>query len=195
MEERSGVLVQNEKHANKSVAKVMRITFLIFSVVFLLNVFGIFVVDMKIMTIAYVLGTILLWIPTIIVNIAKLEGAYVKYMLAICAVIFVTIVTATLGYHVVLLYIYAIAIGSLYFSKRINILTTILSVIGVSVGQIVCYAFTVFPDKNFTTYYKLVVYGIIPRAMVLIAVAAIFTMLCERTAGMLSNLMNAEEQE
>lgn len=30
MEERVGVLVQNEKHANKSVAKVMRITFLFF---------------------------------------------------------------------------------------------------------------------------------------------------------------------
>lgn len=60
MEERGGVLVQNEKHANKSVAKVMRITFLIFSIVFLLNVFGIFVVDMKIMAIAYILGSILL---------------------------------------------------------------------------------------------------------------------------------------
>ena len=44
MEERVGVLVQNEKHASKSVAKVMRITFLIFSIVFLLNVLGIFVV-------------------------------------------------------------------------------------------------------------------------------------------------------
>ena len=44
MEERVGVLVQNEKHVNKSVAKVMRITFLIFSIVFLLNVLGIFVV-------------------------------------------------------------------------------------------------------------------------------------------------------
>ena len=54
MEKRSGVLVENEKHANKSVAKVMRITFRIFSVVFLLNVLGIFVVDMKTMTIAYV---------------------------------------------------------------------------------------------------------------------------------------------
>lgn len=31
--------------------------------------------------------------------------------------------------------------------------------------------------------------------MVLIAIAAIFIMLCERTAGMLSSLMNAEEQE
>ena len=40
MEER-GVLVENEKQANKSVAKVMRITFLIFSIVFLLNVLGI----------------------------------------------------------------------------------------------------------------------------------------------------------
>lgn len=129
------MLVQNEKHANKSVAKVMRITFFIFSAVFLLNVLGIFVVDMTIMTIAYIGGSILLWFPTTIVNIAKLEGEYVKYMLAVCAVIFVTIVTSTLGYHAVLLYIYAIAI------------------------------------------------------------AAIFTMLCERTAGMLSNLMNAEEQE
>ena len=71
MEERSGVLVQNEKHANKSVAKVMRITFLIFSMVFLLNVLGIFVVDMKIMAIAYIWGSILLWVPTIIVNITK----------------------------------------------------------------------------------------------------------------------------
>ena len=138
MEKRNGVLVENEKHANKSAAKVMRITFLIFSVVFLLNVLGIFVVDMKTMT---------------------------------------------------------IAIGSLYFSKRINILTTILSVIGVSVGQILCFTFEILPYKSFPTFYKPIVYGIVPRAMVLIAVAAIFTMLCERTAGLLSNLMNAEEQE
>lgn len=109
---------------------------LIFSVVFLLNVLGIFVVDMKTMTIAYVCGSVLLWLPTIIVNIAKLEGAGVKYYLTICAVIFVSIVTSPLGYHAVLLFIYAIAIGSLYFSRRINVLTTILSVIGVSVGQI-----------------------------------------------------------
>ena len=185
MKERNGVLVQNEKQANKSVAKVMRITFLILSIVFLLNVVGIFIVDMKIMTIAYVVGTILLWFPTFIVNIRKLEGAYVKYMLTICSVIFVSIVTSTLGYHAVLLYIYAIAIASLYFSKKINVLTTILSVVGVSVGQIICFTYEILPDKNFPTFYKLVIYGILPRAMVLIAVAAIFTMLCERTAGML----------
>ena len=195
MGNKSGVLVQNEKQANKAVSKVMRITFIIFTLVYILNVLGIFIVDMKVMTMAYVLGSIMLWMPTILVNVAKQDGSYVKYALTICAVIFITIVTSTLGYHVVLLYIYAIAIASLYFSKKINVMTMILSVIGVSAGQIICFWFNIFPDKNFTTLYKLIVYGIVPRAMVLIAIAAIFTMLCERTAGMLSNLMNAEEQE
>lgn len=195
MGSKSGVLVQNEKQANKAVSKVMRITFIIFTLVYILNVLGIFIVDMKVMTMAYVLGAIMLWMPTILVNVAKQDGSYVKYALTICAVIFITIVTSTLGYHVVLLYIYAIAIASLYFSKKINVMTMILSVIGVSVGQIICFWFNIFPDKNFTTLYKLIVYGIVPRAMVLIAIAAIFTMLCERTTGMLSNLMNAEEQE
>lgn len=195
MEEKSGVLVQNEKQANRAVAKVMRITFLIFTLVYLLNVFGIFVVDMGIMTLAYAAGSVLLWIPTLIVCVGKQQKSYVKYVLILCAVAFVTIAAATLGYHVVLLYIYAIAIASLYFSKMLNILTTILSVIGVSAGQWLCFSLETFPDKNFTVPYKLIVYGIVPRALVLIAIAAIFTMLCERTAGMLSNLLDAEEQE
>ena len=195
MEEKSGVLSQNEKQANIAVAKVMRITFIIFSVVYLLNVVGIFVVDMGTMTLAYIVGSIFLWIPTLLVNVGKKQENYVKYVLIICAISFVTINASTLGYHVVILYIYAIAIASLYFSKKLNVLTTILSVAGVSIGQWICFSLDVFTDKNFTSVYKLVVYGIVPRGLVLIAIAAIFTMLCQRTAGMLSNLLNAEEQE
>lgn len=195
MEEKSGVLIQNEKQANRAVAKVMQITFLIFTVVYLLNVFGIFVVDMGIMTFAYIVGSVLLWVPTLIVIVGKNQRSYVKYILILCAVIFVTVVATTLGYHAVLLYIYAIAIASLYFSKKLNILTTILSVMGVSLGQWLAFTLDTLTDHNFTTTYKLFVYGILPRALVLIAIAAIFTMLCERTAGMLSTLLDAEEQE
>ena len=147
------------------------------------------------MTLAYVIGSIFLWVPTLLVNVAKSQEAYVKYVLIFCAIGFVTINASTLAYHVVILYIYAIAIASLYFSKRLNVLTTVFSVLGVSAGQVVCFAMDVFTDKNFTTLYKLIVYGIVPRALVLTAIAAIFTMLCQRTAGMLSNLLNAQEQE
>ncbi|MGN1154738.1 MAG: methyl-accepting chemotaxis protein [Agathobacter sp.] len=195
MEEKIGVLAKNEKQANIAVAKVMRITFVLFTVVYLLNVFGIFVVDMGIMTFAYIVGSILLWIPTLLVNVAKQQQSYVKYVVVVCAVMYVTVATATLTYHVVLLYIYAIAIASLYFSKKLNILTTALSVVGVSIGQCLGFVLNTLPDKNFREMYAVIVYGIVPRALVLIAIAAIFTMLCQRTAGMLSNLLDAEEQE
>ena len=191
----SNVLVKNEKQANKAVAKVMRITFVMFTLVYLMNVAGIFIVDMKIMTIAYGMAAVLLWLPTLLVNVLKLEQPFVKYVLTIIAVIFVTISAVTLTYHVVLLYIYAIAIASLYFSKRLNILVTVLSVVGVSVGQWVAFALNTLPDKNLTSTYKLVVFGIVPRALILVALAAIFTMLCKRTAEMLSSLLGAEEQE
>lgn len=195
MKEKNGVLIQNERMANRAVAKVMRITVLIFTLVYLLNVAGIFVVDMGTMTIAYVVGTVLLCIPTLLVNALKMQEWWVKYILTFCAVIFVTVSTITLGYHVVLLYIYAIAISSLYFSKQLNIVVTILSVAGVSLGQWLCFTLNIFEDDNFTSLYKLIVFGIVPRALILIAIAAIFTMLCERTALMLSNLMGAEEQQ
>lgn len=195
MGDNNGVLRQNEKQANQAVAKVMRITFIIFTLIYLLNVFGVFVVDMGTMTVAYVAGSIFLWVPTLVVNVGKKQDETVKYILILCAVLFVTIVVSTLAFHVVLIYVYAIAIASLYFSKKLNIITMIMSVIGVSAGQIICFAFDIFDDKNFTTIYKLVVYGIIPRGLVLIAIAAIFTMLSQRTASMLGNLLNAEEQE
>ena len=46
MEEKIGVLAKNEKQANIAVAKVMRVTFILFTLIYLLNVLGIFVVDM-----------------------------------------------------------------------------------------------------------------------------------------------------
>ena len=46
----NGVLRENEKLANKKVAKLMCITFGFFVLVYILNVLGIFIVDMTVMT-------------------------------------------------------------------------------------------------------------------------------------------------
>lgn len=191
----NGVLRENEKQANKLVAKVMRITFLIFVLVYILNVVGIFIVDMTIMTIAFVAGSVCMWIPTILVNLCKQQGWWVKYVNTLCAVAFVTVCTTTLTFHVVVMYVYAIAIASLYFSKKLNIIATATTVVGVSVGQFLAFQLQTLQDDNFLDMKSVIIFGILPRALVLIAVAAIFTMLCERTAALLSNVMGAEEQK
>ena len=195
MWERSGILLENERQANKMVAKVMRITMIFFTLVYLLDIIGMFKVDMAIMTIAYIGGGLFLLLPTLLVNILKLEQWYIKYLNVVCAAILVTLLSMTLTYHVVVIYVYPIAIASLYFSRHLNILATVLTVVGVSIGQIAAFMMNTLPDDNFETLNKVIVFGIIPRGLILIAVAAIFTMLCSRTANMLSNLLGAEEQE
>lgn len=191
----NSMLKKNEKEANLIVAKVMRITFVIFTVVYALNLMGIFVVDNTIMTLAYIGGGILLWVPTIMVSFLKMEKGFVKYICVICSALFVMLLSATLTYHVVVIYVYPIAIASLYFSKRLNISATVLTVIGVSIGQMLAFYLHTLQDDNFTTLKGVIVFGIIPRALILIAIAAIFTMLTSRTASMLSNLLGAEEQK
>ena len=189
------MLRKNEKEANVIVAKVMRITFFIFILVYILNVVGVFVIDQTIMTIAFIGGSAFLLLPTIMTNFLKMENGYLKYIYVVCSALFVTILSITLTFHVVVIYVYSISIASLYFSKKLNIVATILTVMGVSVGQLLAFFLKTLQDDNFTTIRGVVVYGIIPRALILIAVAAIFTMLASRTASMLSNLMGAEEQK
>lgn len=191
----NSMLRKNEKEANLIVAKVMRITFVIFTFVYILNVIDVFIVDDTIMMIAFIGGGVFLLLPTIMTNILKVDKFYLKYIYTVCAAIFVTILSTTLTFHVVVIYVYAIAIASLYFSKRLNIVATVLTVIGVSAGQLAAFFLQTLQDDNFTDLKGVVVYGIIPRALILIAVAAIFTMLTSRTASMLSNLMGAEEQK
>ncbi|MBQ8597543.1 MAG: hypothetical protein IJ409_07145, partial [Lachnospiraceae bacterium] len=133
------ILQENEKQANRIVAKVMGITFLIFTLVYLLNVWDIFVVKHEIMTTAYILSGVLLLLPAVLTYLLKAEEGYVKYIHVISATLFVTLLSITLTYHVVVIYVYPIAIASLYFSKKLNIVATILTVIGVSVGQLLAF--------------------------------------------------------
>lgn len=189
------LLKKNEKEANVIVAKVMRVTFIIFTLIYILNVIGIFVVDQTIMTVAYVGGSATLLLPTLLVKFLKKDGVYIKYINIICASIFVTLLSITLTFHVVAIYVYPIAIASLYFSRKLNIVATTLTVVGVSLGQFLAFELQTLQDDNFTEIYGVIIFGIIPRALIVIAVAAIFTMLCGRTASMLSNLMGAEEQK
>lgn len=195
METKNLILVENEKQANILTAKVMLTTFLIFTLIYILNLIGVFAVEPLVMTIAYIGGSILLLLPAFLVLVLKKQEAYVKYLNVICAATVLMLFTVTLTRHVVAFYVYPIAIASLYFSRRLNIIATVLTVLGTSVAQYLGYFMETTLDRNLYDMKSLIVFGIIPRSLIVIAISAIFTMLCTRTASLLSNLMGAEEQK
>lgn len=188
------LLNENERSANKASAKVMRITALVFVLVLILDIVGIFKVPLGVMIAAYLMSTALLFVPTILVNFAKRDGSWVKYIIVLCAILFTVVVAATLSYHAVLLFVYPIAIASLYFSKSLNRFATVLTVIGVSAGQVASFYLRYVTDDNQQELKSVLLFGVLPRAMILLAISAIFTMLCKRTTSMLGSLMGAEQQ-
>ena len=188
------LLKENERGANKAAAKVMMITGIAFILVLILNIAGIFTVDTGVMIAAFVLGEVFLLTPTIVVNVLKAEGEWVKFLTVSCSVIFTLILTVTLSFHAVLLYVYPIAIASLFFSSKLNLFTTIATIIGVSIGQFMSYSFDFVSDHNLTDLKRVILFGIVPRAIILFCMSCIFSMLTKRTASMLGNLMGAEQQ-
>jgi len=195
MREKNSFLIEQEKQANKLAAQVMQFTFLFFTLVLILNLVGVFTVDKVIMTIAYGIGSIVLIIPSFLIMKFKLNSSFMKYLVMTGAVVFIMLLSITLTRHVVVFYVYPIAITSLYFSKKLNVIATVMTVTGVSVGQIMAFFLPTVQDHNFNDMQDVLIFGVIPRALILIALATIFTILGTRTSKMLSELMGAEEQE
>lgn len=134
-------------------------------------------------------------LPPVLILGCKRQDGYLKYLNVVSATAIVMLLSITLAWHVVAFYIFPIAIASLYFSKKLNILATALTVVGTSAGQLLAFYLETTADRNLYTLERVMIYGIIPRSLVIIAVSAVFTMLCSRIAELLSNLMGAEEQK
>lgn len=195
MTEKNEILFENEKQANRAVARVMFTTFVIFSFIYLLNVIGIFVIKPVVMMTAYIGSAVLLLTPSVLVFGLRSEARWIKYVNITSAALFVMLTSITLTYHVVVIYVYPIAIASLYFSRRLNVYATVITAIGVTAGQLAAFVLDTPKDDNFETLYKTIVWGIIPRGISLIAVGIIFTMLCTRAVLLLSNLIHAVEKQ
>ena len=192
---KQSLLQENEHLAHFFVSKLMAITALFYTLVYVLNLVGIFVVPFHIMTFGYIAGLILLFLPTLLVRILKLDSPYLNYIIITCANLFVAITAVLLSYHVVLLYIYGIAVANIYFSKKANIYAIIQSVIFLIIAQVCSLIFNFVPDHNAPNLYKGTIYIILPRTIELLAISCVFTTLSTRTRRLLSDMVGAEEQK
>lgn len=150
------IIKKNEEDANKSVAKVMLITIAVFTVVYVLNLFGIFVIDKTAMTIAYAASAILLALPVILNKLLGPSNKALKYIYVIISALFLLIVTTTLTYHAVVIYAYPIALAGMYFSKRMTRFSAAITSFVTVLGQVLGYYLNWRPDHNFDTVHRLV---------------------------------------
>lgn len=194
MDNNNSIIYQNEREANRFVAKAMRITAAALTLILVLNIVGIFIIDMPAMVTAYVSGVVLLLIPTVLVNILKKYHPSFKYIFVTVAALFVSIMIITLNWHALVIFIFAIGIASMYFDKKVNIYAIVISIVLFSIAQIIAYELCLTLDRNELSLYDTIVYCIVPRAVSLFAMSTLFLSLNNRTRKLFSNLMDADAQ-
>lgn len=190
----NSIIASNEAQANIFVAKAMRITALVLTLIMILNIVGIFIIDMNAMVVAYISGMVLLLTPTLLVNVLKIKHPALKYIFVSISALFVCIMIVTLNWHAVVIYIFAIGVAGMYFSKGVNIYAIVLSPIAFSIAQYFAYKLNLTTDSNIKDMYHLIVFVIAPRALSLVAVSSLFLSLNNRTRLLLENLMDVDAQ-
>lgn len=179
------MISRNEKDANIMTARVMTITFAIFTVIYILDLLNIFVIDRTVMTAAYLISAVFLLSPTVINKFYGPTAEWLKYLYVTLSGLFLFVIITTLTYHVVLVYAYPIAIAGIYFSKKLTRYSTVMTIIITVCGQICGFYLNWRPDYNFTTLHRLALFSILPRLLTLISFAALLNVLTKRTSKLL----------
>lgn len=187
------IIKKNEEDANKSVAKVMLITIAVFTIVYALNLVGIFVIDKTAMTFAYITSAVLLTLPVILNRLLGTSNKALKYIYVAISALFLLIITTTLTYHTVVLYAYPIALAGMYFSRRMTRFSTVITTVVTVLGQVLGFYLDWRPDHNFDTLHRLIFFSILPRLLTLLSFAALLDLLTRRTSHLLKE--DAENYE
>ncbi len=130
--------INNQEYiANNYVMKCFTVTIIMLSIVFVLNILGIFVVQQQLMSLAYFPSLIIYLIVLFISKKVDMSDGKIKYFILFSAVLVFTNIGIFITYHVVLLSLLPFLYATLYSSKRImryvyclTVLSTIIIVYG-----------------------------------------------------------------
>lgn len=186
----------NYSYANRVVAKIMMYTFYILTVVCIFNQLGIFILDKKMMHIGYLCGAVCLLTPTLLLSIYGADNKIFSIVFIALGGLLIIDLALTVTYHVIIMYVYPIALAALYFRKRLMFFATMITSMAIAGGETGAFLLNPYHDKNFTSLKSVALYDVLPKEMCLVAIAILYFLLTDRTSFMLKSLnMDAKKMK
>ena len=173
----SGAIIKEyDEMADRRVAAVCRINVAFMIIVGLLNVLGIFIIEMKMLMFVVGASIIIYMLPTLLYNVLGIHKGCVRYIILFLLVVLAGLEYAVLSYHVILMLSFPLVIACLYSRNRYVIYVSVLTVPMLVVSHLAAFALKVVPDEPLVTLKGVVLYGILPRLLEMFAfiVAAYF---------------------
>ena len=117
--------------------KCFTVTMALYFITFMLNVFGIFIIDQSVMRSGFIPSLVIYFVVYLITRQISLSDTKTKYFILFSVSLVYTIIGVTITYHVVLVALLPILYATLYTSKRVmkyvyglTVLSTLVVVYG-----------------------------------------------------------------
>lgn len=198
---------ENEAEANQYAAKCLTVCAGVGALAWLFNLLGIFIIPPMIMNIGMPFTILFFLIPALLCRLTKGTPVWLKYVILICGITSIFILSSAMPKHGVLAWAVPISLSCHYYSKRLTQLTLVASwvlfsasiYVGMYIGEGDLNLLITEPDitKRVITgkmLFEASLFFVLPRALTLLGISSICTTIATRTRRLLEKQIKDSEE-
>ncbi len=179
--------------ADRRVSAICRSIIVLMVVVMVLNKVKVFKITNEIYP-TLIISMVILFVPTILHDILKLEAKWARYLLVTLLVFMSGLLYAILSYHVIIMLAFPVVVSCLYCDKKCVIYAYFLSVPVMVISHLIALQLKVVPDEPLITLFGTIVYGVIPRAIELLAITVVCASVTNRMQKLVADLIEKNNE-
>ena len=180
------LIMDYERDSDHRIAAICRALTVLTIVAILLNILNVF----KISTALYptlIVSALILLMPTLLFDVLGMRSKFIRYLVLTLLVFMSGLMYSILSYHVIIMLVLPIVVSCLYCERTYVVYTTVLSVPIMVASHLIAFMLKIVPDEPLVTLRGVLLYGIIPRVIELVAISVI----CIGITGKLQRLIAA----
>ena len=182
----NNLILDFEKDSDLRISGICRAITGLILIVIMLNVFNVFNISSALYP-TLIAASVILMTPTLFFEVLKKRSKKIRYMVLTLLVIMSGLMYSILSYHVIIMLVLPVVVSCLYCERANVIYTTVLSIPVMIISHLIAYSLKIVPDEPLVTLRGVLIYGILPRVIELIAISLI----CIGITGKLQRLITA----
>lgn len=184
---------RNYEQVNRIVSKCMRVFFYILTILWVLCYFKVFPIDLNQISICLSTCGFLLLIPTLLINVLKINGKAVRYVVVTCTVLIIGILYSFLSYNVLALLLFPLLIASVYFDRILVLYATMGTSIMIIIANIINLYLSFLDIRVYNNISDALLFGAFPNIVIVICMSFIAYFIVDRNSNMINTVIDNVE--
>ena len=189
----NNLILDFEKDSDMRISGICRAITGLILIVIMLNVFNVFNISSALYP-TLIAASVILMTPTLFFEVLKKRSKKIRYMVLTLLVIMSGLMYSILSYHVIIMLVLPVVVSCLYCERANVIYTTVLSIPVMIISHLIAYSLKIVPDEPLVTLRGVLIYGIIPRVIELVAISFICISITGKLQKLISALVNKNNQ-